>query len=82
MILDDLSQAVGHTPLLRLDRFAPGAGILAKLELFNPYSIKDRPVLAMIEAAERDGTLQPGGLIVEATSGNTGMAIAMVSAAR
>ncbi|MHC4940345.1 MAG: PLP-dependent cysteine synthase family protein [Planctomycetota bacterium] len=81
-ILDDLSQAIGRTPLLRLDRFAPGAGILAKLELFNPYSIKDRPVLAMIEAAERDGTLQPGGVIVEATSGNTGMAIAMVSAAR
>jgi cysteine synthase A len=82
MILDDLTQAVGNTPLLRLSRFAPDSGILAKLELFNPYSIKDRPVLAMVAAAEEDGSLSPGGTIVEATSGNTGMAIAMVSAAR
>lgn len=82
MILDDLTQAVGNTPLLRLRRFAPKAGLLAKLELFNPYSIKDRPVLAMVAAAEKDGSLSLGGTIVEATSGNTGMAIAMVSAAR
>ena len=80
MILDDITQAVGNTPLLRLERFAPGAGILAKLELFNPYSIKDRPVLAMVRAAEEAGTLQPGGRVVEATSGNTGMALAMVCA--
>jgi cysteine synthase A len=55
VILDDITQAVGGTPLLRLTRFAPDAPaeILAKLELLNPYSIKDRPVLAMIEAAER-----------------------------
>jgi len=84
MILDDITQAIGSTPLLRLTRFAPDAPatILAKLELFNPYSVKDRPVRAMIEAAERDGTLAPGGTIVEATSGNTGMAIAMICAAR
>jgi len=84
MILDDITQAIGSTPLLRLGRFAPDAPaeILAKLELFNPYSVKDRPVLAMIEAAERDGALTPGATIVEATSGNTGMAIAMISAAR
>jgi len=84
MILDDITQAIGSTPLLRLNRFAPDAPatLLAKLELFNPYSIKDRPVLGMIDAAESNGTLAPGGTIVEATSGNTGMAIAMVSAAR
>ncbi|MHC4135774.1 MAG: PLP-dependent cysteine synthase family protein [Planctomycetota bacterium] len=84
MILDDITQAVGGTPLLRLTRFAPGAPaeILAKLELFNPYSIKDRPVLAMILAAEEQGRLPAGGTVVEATSGNTGLAVAMVCAAR
>ena len=84
MILEDVTQAIGGTPLLRLSRFAPGAKaeILAKLELFNPYSVKDRPVLAMIRAAESRGELRPGGCIVEATSGNTGMAIAMICAAR
>jgi len=84
MILDDISQAVGGTPLLRLARFAPDAParLLAKLELFNPYSIKDRPVLSMVNEAERSGRLAPGGTVVEATSGNTGMALAMVCAAR
>ena len=84
MILDDITQAIGGTPLLRLSRFAPDAKseILAKLELFNPYSVKDRPVLAMIRAAEKSGALKPGGRVVEATSGNTGMAIAMICAAR
>ncbi|MHC4958545.1 MAG: PLP-dependent cysteine synthase family protein [Planctomycetota bacterium] len=80
MILDDLTHAIGNTPLLRLRRFAPDAParLFAKLELFNPYSVKDRPVLAMIEAAD----LAPGATIVEATSGNTGMALAMLCAAR
>jgi len=82
MILDSITDAVGNTPLLRLDRFAPGKNLLAKLELFNPYSIKDRPVLEMIRAAEEDQILQPGGRVVEATSGNTGMALAMVCATR
>ena len=84
MILEDVTQAIGGTPLLRLSRFAPGAKaeILAKLELFNPYSVKDRPALAMIRAAESRGELKPGGCVVEATSGNTGMAIAMICAAR
>jgi len=83
-ILDDFTQATGNTPLLRLNRFAPatGATLVAKLELMNPYSIKDRPVLAMVADAERSGLLEPGGTVVEATSGNTGMALAMVSAAR
>jgi len=84
VILDDITQAVGGTPLLRLSRFAPDAPgeILAKLELLNPYSIKDRPVLAMIRAAEEDGTLSAGDTVVEATSGNTGMALAMVCTSR
>ena len=84
MILDDLAQAIGNTPMLRLSRFAPNtpATLLAKLELFNPFSLKDRPVLSMVEAAEADGRLQPGGEIVEATSGNTGMALAMISTVR
>lgn len=84
MILDDLSQAIGNTPMLRLDRFAPDtqATLLGKLELFNPYSLKDRPVFRMVQAAEEDGRLQPGGEVVEATSGNTGMALAMICAVR
>lgn len=84
MILDDFSQAIGNTPLLRLTRFLPDtpATVLAKLEVLEPYSIKDRAVLFMLRAAEDDGLLQKGGRIVEATSGNTGMALAMISAAR
>jgi len=84
MIIDDITQAVGGTPLLRLSRFAPDARaeLFAKLEFLNPYSIKDRPVLYMIRAAEEQGLLEPGGTIVEATSGNTGMAAAMVAAVR
>ena len=84
MILDDITQAIGGTPLLRLSRFAPDtqADLYAKLELLNPYSIKDRPVLFMIRDAEERGLLEPGGTIVEATSGNTGMAAAMIAAVR
>jgi len=84
VILDDITHAIGNTPLLRLRRFAPDAAaeILAKLELFNPYSVKDRPVQAMIRAAEEAGDLAPGATVVEATSGNTGMAIAMICAVR
>lgn len=84
MILDDMLQAIGQTPLLRLQRYAPNcpAELLAKLELLNPYSIKDRPVLAMLRDAEERGLLRPGGTIVEATSGNTGMALAMAATIR
>lgn len=84
MILDDLAQAVGGTPLMRLARFAPDcpAELLAKLEMFNPYSVKDRPALSMLRDAERRGLLEPGGTVVEATSGNTGMGLAMACAAR
>jgi cysteine synthase A len=84
MIVDDMSQAIGGTPLLRLRRFSPDAKaeLLAKLELLNPYSIKDRPVLYMVRDAEEQGLLAAGGSVVEATSGNTGMALAMICAAR
>ena len=74
---------VGHTPIVRLDRVSadvPGR-ILAKLEFMNPGgSSKDRIGLAMIEAAERDGKLLPGGTIVEPTSGNTGVGLAIAAA--
>jgi cystathionine beta-synthase len=76
---------VGHTPLVRLRGLARDcpAPVLAKLEFFNPGgSVKDRIGLAMVEAAEKDGTLKPGGTIVECTSGNTGLGLAMVAAVR
>ncbi len=76
---------VGHTPLVRLSRIGRGLGavIVGKLEAKNPGgSVKDRPALAMIDAAERDGKLRPGSVVVEATSGNTGISLAMISAVR
>ncbi|MEN3342688.1 MAG: cystathionine beta-synthase [Actinomycetota bacterium] len=76
-------ELVGGTPIVRLDRLSPpgGARILAKLEYLNPGgSVKDRIGLAMIEAAERDGKLRPGGTIVEPTSGNTGVGLAIAAA--
>jgi cystathionine beta-synthase len=84
-VVDDLTQLIGDTPMMRLDRTARDLDctLLAKLELFNPgFSSKDRPALAMIEAAEREGVLQPGGTIVEPTSGNTGVGLAIVAAHR
>ena len=82
---DDLTQLIGNTPMLRLDRTARDLDctLLAKLELYNPgFSSKDRPALAMIDAAEREGVLHPGGTIVEPTSGNTGVGLAIVAAQR
>ncbi|MGC5615931.1 cysteine synthase A [Georgenia sp. Z1491] len=84
-IFDDVTQAVGRTPLVRLNRVTDGAGatVLAKLEHFNPAnSVKDRIGVAIVDAAEASGELTDGGTIVEATSGNTGIALAMVGAAR
>src|SRR5688572_8262400 len=85
-ILGSICEAIGGTPLVRLNRLPAEAGceaeILAKLEFFNPLSsVKDRIALAMVEAAERSGKLAPGGVIVEPTSGNTGIALAFVCAA-
>src|SRR4051795_15383 len=84
-IYDDVTQLVGNTPLVRINKLSEGAGatVLAKLEFYNPASsVKDRIGVSMIDAAEQSGQLQPGGSIVEATSGNTGIALAMVGAAR
>jgi cysteine synthase len=86
-IYDDITRTVGGTPLVRLSRLAKDAGveaeILAKLEFFNPLaSVKDRIGLAMIDALEASGALKPGGVLVEPTSGNTGIALAFVAAAR
>ena len=83
-IFDDITQTIGNTPLVRIRRMIQSeATVLAKLEFFNPLSsVKDRIGLAMIEAAEKSGELVPGGEIVEPTSGNTGIALAFVCAAR
>ena len=81
----DITEAFGNTPLVRLNRVTDGseAIVLAKLEFYNPTSsVKDRLGVAIVDAAEASGELKPGGTIVEATSGNTGIALAMVGAAR
>jgi cysteine synthase A len=81
----EASALVGRTPLVALSRLGADAGgeVVAKLEYFNPGgSVKDRLGVAMIDAAERDGLIEPGSVIVEPTSGNTGIALAVVSAAR
>jgi cystathionine beta-synthase len=77
----DILELIGDTPVVRLSRLdAGGCELYAKLESHNPGgSIKDRIGLRMIEAAERDGRLRPGGTIVEATAGNTGLALALVA---
>ena len=82
-IAHSIPELIGSTPLLRLERFAPGGGILGKLESFNPLSsAKDRAGLYMIRAAEEAGLLKPGATIVEPTSGNTGVALAYIGRQR
>lgn len=80
----DITKTIGGTPLVRINKLGqPDVTILAKMESFNPAgSVKDRIAAAIIDAAEAEGPLKPGGTIVEATSGNTGIALAMVGAAR
>jgi cysteine synthase A len=85
LVYGNITEAFGNTPLVRLNRVTEGAGatVLAKLEFYNPTSsVKDRLAVAIVDAAEASGELVPGGTIVEATSGNTGIALAMVAAAR
>src|SRR5215211_3078756 len=82
---ENVLHLIGRTPLVRLNRMAGGvkATVLAKMESLNPgYSVKDRIGVSMIDAAEREGTLKPGGTIVEATSGNTGIGLALAAAVR
>ena len=84
-IANDVTELIGNTPLVRIRRLAQGAGadLTAKLEFYNPaHSVKDRIGWAMIEAAEQAGKIGPNTIIVEPTSGNTGIALAMVCAAR
>jgi len=84
MIYDNIAQLIGRTPIVRLNRLAPAhVTMYVKVEAFNPGgSVKDRLAIAIIEDAEQRGVLKPGQTVVEATSGNTGIALAMVCAAR
>lgn len=84
-IYDDATKLIGNTPLVRINKLTEGvdATVVGKLEFYNPASsVKDRIGVAIVDAAERSGELKPGGTIVEATSGNTGIALAFVGAAR
>src|SRR6201994_1205244 len=84
MIYDSILGTIGRTPIVRIQRLAPAnVTIYAKCEFFNPLSsVKDRLAIALIEDAEARGVLKPGQTVVEATSGNTGIALALVCAAR
>ena len=84
IVYSNVTELIGRTPLVKLNRIAGGnATVIAKLEFYNPAnSVKDRIGAAIIEAAEASGELKPGGTIVEGTSGNTGIALAMVGAAK
>ena len=84
MIFDDITQTIGRTPVVRINRLAPAhVTMYVKLEAANPGgSVKDRLALGIVQEAERKGQLEPGATIVEATSGNTGIALALVAAAR
>ncbi|MDE3179523.1 MAG: pyridoxal-phosphate dependent enzyme, partial [Acidobacteriota bacterium] len=85
MRYNNILEAIGHTPLIRINRAAgaSAAGVWAKCDYLNPGgSVKDRIAVSMVDDAERQGQLKPGGTIVEGTSGNTGMGLALVAAAR
>jgi len=83
-LLDDILATIGNTPIVKINKLAPpGVNLYAKVEAFNPMgSVKDRMALSTIEAAEASGTLQPGQTVIEATSGNTGIGLAMVCAVK
>jgi cysteine synthase A len=83
-IYEDITQTIGNTPLVKIRKLIVSeATVLVKLESLNPMSsVKDRIALAMIEAGEREGTIKAGAVIVEPTSGNTGIGLAMICAAR
>lgn len=80
---DNMLQLIGHTPLVKINKLTPGPGnLFAKLEMFNPFSVKDRPALAMLQAAEQSGALRPGSTVIEPTSGNTGIGLAFAAAVK
>src|SRR6201996_6497290 len=81
---DNILETVGNTPIVRINKLAPaGINLFVKIEAFNPLgSVKDRLALGVIEAAEKSGELKPGQTVIEATSGNTGIGLAMVCAAK
>ena len=83
-IYSNILETIGNTPVIRINRLAPDqVNLFVKAEAFNPMSsVKDRMALSVIEAAEESGALQPGQTVIEATSGNTGIGLAMVCAAR
>jgi cysteine synthase A len=84
MIYESILKTIGRTPIVRVQRLAPKhVEMYVKCEFFNPlHSVKDRLALALIEDAEKSGALKPGQTVVEATSGNTGIALAMVCASK
>jgi cysteine synthase A len=81
-IYDSIVEVIGKTPLLRLERLAGDCEVYAKCEFLNPLSVKDRIALRIVEDAEASGCLKPGDTLIEATSGNTGMAVACIAAIR
>ena len=85
IIHENILGAIGNTPMIRLNQVAEDfpCPVLAKVEYFNPgHSVKDRMAVSMVEAAERNGDLKPGGTIIECTSGNTGMGLALACAVK
>src|SRR5262252_8953004 len=83
-LFKNITETVGNTPVVKINRLAPpDVNLYVKVEAFNPLgSVKDRLALGVIEAAEKDGSLKPGQTVIEATSGNTGIGLAMVCAAK
>ncbi len=79
-VVNDITELIGNTPLLRLNRLFPDLEIYGKCEFMNPLSVKDRPVLQIFNDAEKQGKLKTGDTVIECTSGNTGMAVAFISA--
>ena len=79
---NNITEMIGRTPLLKLEKLAEGHGVYAKCEFMNPLSLKDRAVLQIIEDAEATGQLLPGSTLIECTSGNTGMAVAFIAAVK